>query len=346
MKAYLRMIYCSFLQIIREPIIIIVYIGFPIIFVFLFGMAFSQENQSFSVGIVEAEDEPAVIEAFSSQQSQDVFNITYGSLEKQLDLLENKKLDFIIDGTKTQKDEKMAIYYRDKNNLTLIQLMMDTMYYNQLEIPKLDIEYTNISGETDAKAIDQILPGVLAITLMQLGLFGALNLAKLKENKTLRAYGVTPVTKRTIIISELIVKLCVCLIQGLIVIGLGALIFDLNVYFGNTHLIILWILLGGATFISLGYMFVALFHSFEATNGVIQIVQMGMMFLSGVFIPITILPKAVQGVIHCNPVAYLSDALSAVITNTGSYYGYLTDFIFLFVMMVISTSIATRIRWD
>lgn len=62
MKAYLRMIYCNFLQIIREPIIIIVYIGFPIIFVFLFGMAFSQENQSFSVGIVEAEDEVAVIE--------------------------------------------------------------------------------------------------------------------------------------------------------------------------------------------------------------------------------------------------------------------------------------------
>ncbi len=91
MKAYLRMIYCNFLQIIREPIIIIVYIGFPIIFVFLFGMAFSQENQSFSVGIVEAEDEVAVIEAFSSQQSQDAFNITYGSLENHLDLLENKK---------------------------------------------------------------------------------------------------------------------------------------------------------------------------------------------------------------------------------------------------------------
>lgn len=346
MKAYCRLIYSNVLQIIREPITIVIYIGFPIIFVLLFGMVFSNQEQSFSVGIVENFNKPAVIQAFNMEDNQEVFNVRHGTLEEQLDLLENKQLDFVLQGDLKEGVEEVEIYYRDEEKLSTIQLMLNNMYYSQLGIVLPSFNYRNISGAIEDNPINRILPGVLAITLMQVGLFGALNLSKLKENRTLRAYGVTPISKHTIIISELIVRLGICLIQGLIVIGLGSILFKLNVSYTNLHQIILWILLGGATFIAVGYMFVALFNSLEATNGAIQIMQLGMMFLSGVFVPLTIFPTFVQRIVYLNPVVYLADALTSTITNTNSEFGFLNNFVILSIILVISTGISTRIKWN
>lgn len=78
------------------------------------------------------------------------------------------------------------------------------------------------------KQIDYTLPGVLAITLMQLGLFGSLRVIGLRAQKTLKSLGATPLPRGLFLAGEITVRLFLSLIQALIIVAIGHFVFDLT----------------------------------------------------------------------------------------------------------------------
>ena len=50
-------------------------------------------------------------------------------------------------------------------------------------------------------------------------------------------------------------------------------------------------LLGAAAFLALGFMLAAFLKTEEQATGVVQVVQMPMMFLSGIFFPFDFMPE-------------------------------------------------------
>ena len=73
--------------------------------------------------------------------------------------------------------------------------------------------------------------------------------------------------------------------------------------------------LGAVSFLALGYVLASFTKTEEAANGMTQVVQFPMMFLSGVFFPIEAMPQFLQSIARLIPLTYLADALRQVMVG-------------------------------
>jgi len=109
-------------------------------------------------------------------------------------------------------------------------------------------------------------------------------------------------------------RLLIAIVQTVIIVGVGSLVFNVQVA-GNWLLIGGLVLLGSLTFIALGYVIASFASTEEAANGMTSVVQFPLMFLSGTFFPIDAMPDALRAVARAMPLTYLGDALRQVMVG-------------------------------
>ncbi len=83
--------------------------------------------------------------------------------------------------------------------------------------------------------------------------------------------------------------------------------------------------LGALAMVSLGYLAVARVRTAEGAAPIIQMVMFPMMFLSGIFFPVEIMPDFMRPIVAVMPLTYLGDALRQVMVNGTPLYPMLTD---------------------
>lgn len=202
------------------------------------------------------------------------------------------------------------------------------------------------SGEDAGMDLDYIMPGILAMALMQLGIFGSLQLLNLREKKIIRGLNVTPLSKRSLLSSEIVLRLLCGLVQASVIISIAILVFDISLV-GRLYQIFFLVLLGAATFVSMGYMLICFVSSMEGGNGLVQVVQFPMMFLSGIFVPIDILPDFVQPLVRIIPLTYLGDALRQVMVGVPGEFPLLLNILSLLAFLIITSILCLKFwKWE
>jgi ABC-2 type transport system permease protein len=202
------------------------------------------------------------------------------------------------------------------------------------------------TGEEQGLSFDYILPGILSMALMQLGLFGALQFLSLRERKIIRGLSVTPLSRGSILSSEILMRILVGFVQTVIIIMLGVTVFGFNLE-GNLIQIFLMVLLGSLTFVSFGYMLICFVKSMEGGNGLAQIVQLPMMFLSGTFFPVDMMPDFMQPVVKIIPLTYLADSLRQVMNGAPGNYSLTVNILVLLSWLVVTFIITVKFwRWE
>lgn len=193
---------------------------------------------------------------------------------------------------------------------------------------------------------DYILPGILAMALMQLGLFGSFQFLSLREQKIIRGLGVTPLPRSTILSSEILVRLIVALIQTFLIVIIGQTVFGVTIV-GNLFKMSGIVILGSLTFISLGYMLISFASSMESGRGIVQVVQFPMMFLSGIFFPVEIMPDYIKPVVKAIPLTYLGDALRQEMVGATPAYSMTTNLLVLTAWLVVTLMMAVKFwKWE
>jgi ABC-2 type transport system permease protein len=105
--------------------------------------------------------------------------------------------------------------------------------------------------------------------------------------------------------------------------------------------------LGAVTFIALGYVIASFTKTEEAANGVTQFVQLPMMFLSGIFFPLELLPEWLRGLALLMPLTYLGDALRQVMVGGVPFMPLPVDVAVLAGWLVGCVAISARyFRWQ
>jgi ABC-2 type transport system permease protein len=165
--------------------------------------------------------------------------------------------------------------------------------------------------------MDYFVPGVISMSLMQLGIFGALTMVSLRERKILKRLGATPLPRRILVSSQVVLRLIIAVVQTIIILTVGRLMFDVKLT-NQAVLMLAFILLGGLTFISMGYLVASFARTEAAGTAIVQVIQFPMMFLSGIFFPIELAPDWLRPVIHVMPLTYLGDALRQVMVEGAS----------------------------
>ncbi len=350
MKVFLPLVGAHLKNIYRDRMSLFWFLGFPILFVFLFGIIFGGMGDSspLVLGIVF---QGGVLEqgGIALCEENPAFRCVQEDLASSLEALKQGKRDVVIvfDG------EGIRLSYHPEriDRAHLVAGYIQRFFLEERlralgawsNIPPVRLEAVEVPH---FRQIDYFLPGVLAMALMQLGLFGSLDFVSLRERKIIRQLGATPLPKRWLLGSEIVVRMIIAFVQTGVIITAGWVFFRVRLPHALVPLFA-WILFGSATFVSLGYCLVSLVRTVESAEGIIQMVQFPMMFLSGIFFPPEMMPETLRLVMKLLPLSYFGDALRKAMVDIPTQFGLSTDFLVLLGWLCGSFVLALRFwRWE
>ena len=77
--------------------------------------------------------------------------------------------------------------------------------------------------------MDFFVPGVVSMSLMQLGIFSSLTMVSLRERKILKRLGATPLPRRTLVLSQVVLRLIIAVVQTFIILTVGRFAFGVQI---------------------------------------------------------------------------------------------------------------------
>ena len=168
----------------------------------------------------------------------------------------------------------------------------------------------------DLGYIDFLVPGIVGMTVMQLGLFGvAFGFVQLKRTGALRRLFATPTPPAYFLSAQVASRLVLGYVQVAILVAIGVW-FGLQM-FGSWIDLALVIGLALLIFLAVGFGVAGWAKNEDQAAPVANLISLPMLFLSGVFFPRDAMPELLRGVTQFMPLTYVNEALRAIF-NEGS----------------------------
>lgn len=350
MKTFGKLLVANFRQFVRERAALFWTFAFPLIFILIFGAIFSgEEDVTFSVGLV-VEDNSDKAQGFSAALQQvPAFELHIGERDAELQALEKgdrRAVIFILPDF--GETGNIDVYY-DPTQTTSRQVVLPIIDrvaegYGQpppwIKVNEVTLQAHNI------RSIDYLVPGILAMALMQLGIFAAVDLVVERENKVLKRLGATPLRRSTMIISTVVFRLFIALGQAALIILVARLVFDVPML-GNWFFLAGMVILGTLTFLAMGYMLSAFAKTEQTAMPLLMSIQFPMMFLSGIFFPVEWMPDFMRPIVTAMPLTYLGDSLRQIMVESSALHSHLINAAVLGGWLVVCLIGAVRLfRWE
>lgn len=247
----------------------------------------------------------------------------------------------------------VRVYYDDVNfdvaqaGIAIVSGIVDE--FNRHMTQRVDVLTVDASGISahQLSMFDFLLPGILAMVLMQTGLMGVTAvMTSYRERLLLKRVLATPFPPLAFL-SGLVARFTVTnLLQGVIIVIVGVLVFGATVVgsYGNMFVLAL---LGSVTFLSMGFAISTMSKTPDGANTFGSAVSFPMMFLSGTFWPREFIPEALQPVIGALPLTPLVEALRGVATQGDTLAMHASGMLYLVAWAVVSLAVAARrFRWE
>ena len=363
MRAFLALLVAEFKHFFRERMALFWMFLFPIFFMLLFGFVFGggEAPMKLRLGVVVEGDDPAIqgmLQSFS--RIPVIEEVHHGAWEEELAALRKRKRDGVLVFPETVAGRvargevvEFTVYYdasRTTTQQVLLAVLQEFLAKSEAIITGKERLFTLEAKAVQVRefrAIDYMTPGIVAMTLMQLGLFGvAGTLISWREQKILRRLWAAPVSRSVFAASMITQRLMISLVQAGLILAVGASVFHVALA-GERALMAGVVILGALTFISLGYMIASFVRSVEAGNAILQILNFPMMFLSGIFWPVEWMPGVLRPVIYALPLTYLGDALRQVMVEATPLVPLWVDVAVLGGWAIGAAALAVRFfRWD
>jgi ABC-2 type transport system permease protein len=198
----------------------------------------------------------------------------------------------------------------------------------------------------DLGYIDFLVPGIVGMTIMQLGLFGvAFGFVQLKRTGALRRLFATPTSPAYFLAAQVGSRLIICVVQVAILFGIG-IWFGLQM-FGDYGSLALIVLLGAVIFLAVGFAIAGWAKNEDQAAPVANLISLPMMFLSGVFFPRDAMPDFLAAITQYMPLTYINEALRAVVNEGAGLVSLGPQLLGMGVWTVITFVLAVRMfRWE
>lgn len=245
------------------------------------------------------------------------------------------------------------VFYDDQNyevaqaGIAMVSGVVDE--FNRRLTGRSDLLRVDASGISahQLSMFDFLLPGILAMVLMQTGLMGVTAvMTSYRERLLLKRVLATPFSPMAFL-AGLVARFTVTnLLQGLIIVVVGVLVFKAQVI-GSYGSMFILSLLGSVTFLSMGFAISTMSKTPDGANTFGSAVSFPMMFLSGTFWPREFIPEPLQPVIEALPLTPLVEALRGVAAQGDSLALHGSGMLYLAAWAVGSLLLAARrFRWE
>lgn len=199
-------------------------------------------------------------------------------------------------------------------------------------------------GYESPKYIDFLIPGLIGFSILVSPMFSMVNIAsEYKKSKLFRQLSLTPITKFEWLLSKILFYIVLAVISFLLMAAVGIFLFDAHITL--TVWLIPFFILGPMMFCSLGMLVGIATKSVETASVLGNIITFPMMFLSGTFFPISMMPEYLRGFAHVLPLFYIVEGLNNVLVY-GNYTAALVDItVIAAVAIVIFVAAAKLFKW-
>jgi len=369
MKIYLALTVVSLKMYFRNRQALFWALFFPLLVMLIFGMMNFNGYNAPSVGVHdEAKSEASrnLIKALQGDE-EEVLKVSIGTPEKILHDLEfgESRAAIIIPKNYGIPGELAVLqvtyderYTQERAVIsTVLKQVTDGMFKEYAAVPdeylvenSINVNESLIQGQGQGFK-GWLIPGIAAMAIMQTGLFTVVfSLVRFKSQGVLRRLKATPIGAAHFLAGQLTTKAIVVVIQTYVLIIVGAVALGVSV---NTGRLGAWFdltilaLLGGALFIAMGLAISGWAKSEETAAPMANVISMPMMFLSGVFFPLSVMPEWLTRWSQYLPLTYLADGMRAITVEGATVITLGNELIGLSVWIIVVFAIATKtFRWE
>jgi len=369
MKIYLALTVVSLKMYFRNRQALFWALFFPLLVMLIFGMMNFNGYNAPSVGVHdEAKSEASrnLIKALQGDE-EEVLKVSIGTPEEILHDLEfgESRAAIIIPKNYGVPGELAVLqvtyderYTQERAVIsTVLKQVTDGLFKEYAAVPdeylvenSINVNESLIQGQGQGFK-GWLIPGIAAMAIMQTGLFTVVfSLVRFKSQGVLRRLKATPIGAAHFLAGQLTTKAIVVVIQTYVLIIVGAVALGVSV---NTGRLGAWFdltilaLLGGALFIAMGLAISGWAKSEETAAPMANVISMPMMFLSGVFFPLSVMPEWLTRWSQYLPLTYLADGMRAITVEGATVTTLGNELIGLTVWIIVVFAIATKtFRWE
>lgn len=361
MKLILALIRKEFIQLRRDPRLVVFIIVMPIVLTTLFGYALRLEPENVKMAYVDDD-----FSVFSNLIKTNIWNEGYFNMypvdsvvqirnEIRLgharaglyipktfsaDLIENRQptVSMFIDGTMPS----LATAMDNKSSAVTDEAVVNDMYFSAPDEPPVVIPQDpfvlDIETLFNPDKIETwfFLPGVVGILIMQVALIlTSTTVVRERENNTLEQLLVSPMTRSQFILGKTVPYVMISLTDFYAILGFSWLMFDLPE--PNSHLLLLLLaVVYLAALITMGLAISTISQTQQQAIFISIFVLIPSILLSGFIFPIEAMPSYIQPVAYIIPFTYFVDIIRGILlkgntfTELSSHYAALACFAAVF----------------
>lgn len=326
---------------------------FPLLTMTIFSLIGFDKPQTFDIGLVSNAPRPQTQQFVSQLKSFEVFKIEEGTLEAEMKKLREGDLvavlnvpdDFI--NPALSAPQELAVYVNEGQQIqaqAVISIMnqyLDKKSLALVNAPTFFKVTQTIVDSRHLKYLDFLLPGLIAMSVMQMSVFSVVFVfVQYKQTGVLKRLLATPMKAYQFVTANVITRLIVSVIQTAIFIAMGVLILKAHII-GSYFLVLLVVILGTLMFLGLGFTLSSIAKTIETVPAVANLIIFPMLFLGGVFFPISGMPHWLQQVAKLLPLTHFSNALREVMTKDAGLGALKGDLFAMAAWAAVLITIAT-----
>lgn len=325
LRAYFALAWYSLRAQTRNPATFAFGFIFPVVFISIFGLIGGGASK-LAVGIPSnANTQNPIIKTLEKSAFITVTNEDREALDKKL---QRGKLAGIVSTSETNPTSEITLLVSTaapQEAATLRSLVNGVVDKTNLNLagvtnPPVNIVETHIEGR-EARYIDFALPGQIGFSLLSTAIFGTVfGLIYLKKALVLKRMFATPTKAMTILLAQGTSRLIVAMLQTVLILAIGVLVFKFYLPLGFITFLQLLLLsaIGLIAFLGFGYFFAGIANDENSAGPLVNLITLPQFLLSGTFFSTDSLPTWLQPIANNLPLSYFNAAIRKVTTEGGS----------------------------
>lgn len=297
----------------------------PLCLMLIIGYVTRSNTTTIRLGVVYDHSNTSAQTVVDAMSAVEALEMTTGTKAEETAELEDNKRDLVLElpegftlqptGTPTAVTmyENVANPAQSAVGKLVVQQFFQQFQLQASQAPTLfQLNTEQLEGKS-VRYVDFLVPGIIAMTIMQLGIFGtAFAIVDAKQKGVLKRVIATPIRPWQYVLGNMVARLVLSMTQAAILVTVAILVFD--VQFNNWIWLISLIVLGNMVFLSLGLFISGLAKTVESVPVLANLIAFPMLLLGGIFFPTTSLPEWLKLIVDKLPIAVLADLMRSTVT--------------------------------
>lgn len=329
---------------------------FPITFMVIFGFITTGDEDPMKIGVVDEAGNAFSARFIDVLEKNELFDVTVGEEDDLRQQVVEGDMTLVLvlpPGFRGDEEPSELTMLVDASQARQTAMLQPVVEQALLEVerelrgiePLFPLDVVDVQARSQ-RYIDFLVPGLLALTIMQISVAGSgYNIVEYRRKGILKRLFVTPIRSGSFIGGIVIARLVITVIQVSFLLAMAVLLLGVPIV-GNVFELFVMIPFGSAIFLSLGFFMGSIAKTQQAIMLLGNLITLPQMFLSGVFFSIDTMPDVLQPVARLLPLSFLATGVRDIIVNGVGLLEQIPTLAGLLVWLVIALTLAIRrFRW-